>query len=123
MFRVVQPSAQSMLGHFYLIFERILFRVSFKLWCWRRLLGKHKSVWVPWSYHKAEKVCLHGGGLLSWWPWGDELSSTPCRFLFPLSETSAGEALPNLPSAKQLVLHFSEAHLPVPGGPGESLFR
>ena len=52
MFRVVQPSAQSMLGHFYLIFERILFRVSFKLWCWRRLLG------VPWTEQRSNQSIL-----------------------------------------------------------------
>ena len=52
MFRVVQPSAQSMLKHFNLIFECILFRVSFKLWCWRRLLG------VPWTVQRSNQSIL-----------------------------------------------------------------
>lgn len=45
-----------------------------------------------------------------------------CRFLFAVCETQAGEALSNLPSSQQLVLHLTKAHLPMPGGPGDSLF-
>ena len=41
-----------MLEHFYLIFECILFRVSFKLWCWRRLLG------VPWTEQRSNQSIL-----------------------------------------------------------------
>ncbi|XP_069847544.1 src-like-adapter isoform X3 [Dipodomys merriami] len=38
-------------------------------------------------------------------------------FLFAVGEAQAGETLPYLPSAQQLVLHLPAAHLPVPGGP------
>ena len=52
MFRVVQPPAQSMLKHCCLIFECILFRVSFKLWYWRRRLG------VPWTAQRSNQSIL-----------------------------------------------------------------
>ena len=84
---------------------------------------------VLWLHHKVEKVSPP-----PWWGalrrialsgdmWDvSDLSSISGRFLFPLGETQAGEALPHLPPSEQLVLHLPEAHLPVPGGPGESLF-
>lgn len=56
------------------------------------------------------------------WP-APDLPSASCRPLLSLREAPAGEALPHLPTAQQLVLHLPEAHLPVPGGPGEPLFR
>lgn len=62
---------------------------------------------------------LSGGGT---WD-ATDLPSASRRSLLSLRETLAGEALPHLPPAQQLVLHLPEAHLPVPGGPGEPLFR
>lgn len=85
------------------------------------------------GYHgvrKAENVALPQRrwapalGALGGHTWHvTDLSSMPCRLLLALGETQAGEALPHLSPAEQLVLHLAEAHLPVPGGPGEPLFR